>query len=50
MVAYSDKLTVLGGEEPLDELIESSRRRSMRLTDEVADIAEIPGPATSRAT
>ena len=41
MVAYSDKLSVLGGEEPLDELIEFKPEAFKRLTDEVADIAEI---------
>lgn len=41
MVSYSDKLSVLGGEEPLDELIEFKPEAFKRLTDEVADIAEI---------
>lgn len=40
MVNYSDKLAILGGEEPLDELIEFKPEGFKRLTDEVSDIAE----------
>ncbi|MEQ8967927.1 MAG: hypothetical protein RID91_19075 [Azospirillaceae bacterium] len=40
MVAYSDRLSVLGGEEPLDEPIDLKPEGLRRLVDEVCDISD----------